>query len=105
MEVQQYQQPDRYEAICKDRQKVVRSIISLTQRLDDVSVCRPDHEEGPSKSGCKPKRATDPDAQESQEAPSPIVKSDLKLERASWRPADALRCLIGKKDVRNEPED
>jgi hypothetical protein len=32
------------------------------------------------------------------------VNPDLELERTSRRPPDKLCCLIGKEDMRNEPE-
>ena len=104
IEVEQNQQPDRYEPICEDGQKIVRGIIALAHRLHDVTVSRAYHEERPPKCRRKPERAAYPKAQEAQQSPSAIVKPNLKLEGASRRPTDKLCCLVGKEDVRNEPE-
>ena len=101
VEAQQHYHPDRYGTVREDRQEIVRSIVSLAQCLVQVAVCGPEHEERRAEPGREPKRPVDPDAQEAEEAPCPIMKPDLQLERGSRRPADERCRVIGKEDMRN----
>src|SRR5262249_8059257 len=77
----------------------------FVQRLVDVAVCGSEHESRPSEPGCHPKRAANPNTQKAKKPPCPIVNPDLKLKRTSRRPADKMRCLIGKEYMRYEPEE
>src|SRR5262249_4756367 len=99
----QHEQPNGDEAVGKDGQEVVRRVVALQHRLADVAVRGAEHEERPAQSGREPERAADPNAQEAEDAPGTVVDADLELERASRRPANSARRLVGEEDVRNEP--
>ena len=102
--VEQQEQPERDKAVGENPQKVVGRIVPCAKRLLDVAIGRPEHEQRPSKSGGEPEGAADPNAEKTQNAPGAVVNADFELERASRRPADAARGLIGEEHMRDEAE-